>query len=104
MPDHAYAVIIPAYNAAMTLQEAIESVLAQTVAASDILVIDDGSTDDTAQIAASFGGTVRVAAGTVGVMLFDELLVGLFDGRGIGPGCKAQDGKCGDAAGHESGV
>lgn len=60
MPDHVYAVIIPAYNAARTLQEAIESVLAQTAAASDILVIDDGSTDDTAQIAASFGGTVRV--------------------------------------------
>ncbi len=60
MQDHVYAVIIPAYNAARTLQEAIESVLVQTVPASDILVIDDGSTDDTAHIAASYCGTVRV--------------------------------------------
>jgi glycosyltransferase involved in cell wall biosynthesis len=60
MSDNAYAVVIPAYNAARTLDEAIQSVLAQTVAASDILVIDDGSTDDTADIAARYGGTVRV--------------------------------------------
>lgn len=60
MSDNAYTVVIPAYNAARTLDEAIRSVLAQTVAASDILVIDDGSTDDTADIAARYGGTVRV--------------------------------------------
>ena len=54
--------------------------------------------------ARNLGDSVRVAAGTVRMVLFDELLVGLFNGRGIGPGCKAQDGKCGDAAGHESGV
>jgi glycosyltransferase involved in cell wall biosynthesis len=60
MPDSAYAVVIPAHNAARTLDEAIRSVLAQTVAASDILVIDDGSSDNTAEIAAKFGGAVRV--------------------------------------------
>lgn len=60
MSDEVYAVVIPAYNAARTLDEAIRSVLAQTVAASDILVIDDGSTDDTADIAARYSGRVRV--------------------------------------------
>lgn len=53
------SVIIPAYNAAKFLRAAIESVLAQTLLPQEILVIDDGSKDETAAIAASFGGIVR---------------------------------------------
>jgi hypothetical protein len=54
------AVIIPAYNAAPWLAEAIESVLAQTVAASSIVVVDDGSTDDTLAVAGKFGDAIRL--------------------------------------------
>jgi glycosyltransferase involved in cell wall biosynthesis len=50
--------IIPAYNEAERIGAAIESVLAQTYPAAEILVIDDGSSDDTAAIAALYG--VRV--------------------------------------------
>lgn len=49
------SVIIPAYNAAPYIAEALRSVLAQTHGALDIIVVDDGSTDDTAAIAASLG-------------------------------------------------
>jgi glycosyltransferase involved in cell wall biosynthesis len=55
-----YGVVIPAHNAARTLRDAIESVLAQTHPPTSIVVIDDGSTDETATIARSFGDAVEV--------------------------------------------
>jgi glycosyltransferase involved in cell wall biosynthesis len=56
MISHAptFSVVIPAYNTAETLGEAIESVLAQTRDDFEVIVIDDGSSDNTAEIAASF--------------------------------------------------
>ena len=44
---------MPAFNATAHLREAMESVLAQTFADFELLVVDDGSTDGTAALAAS---------------------------------------------------
>ena len=44
-------VLIPAYNARLFLREALDSVLAQTRPPEQIIVVDDGSTDGTAQVA-----------------------------------------------------
>jgi hypothetical protein len=48
------SVIIPAYNQGHFLGEALQSVLAQTCPHFEALVIDDGSTDNTAEVAKSF--------------------------------------------------
>ena len=54
------SVVIPCYNAEAYLKETIESVLSQTYPPLEILVIDDGSTDSSAEIAKSFGESVQL--------------------------------------------
>ncbi|RIV85881.1 glycosyltransferase family 2 protein [Aurantiacibacter zhengii] len=50
--------IIPAYNSETSIGAAIDSALGQTSAPHEVIVIDDGSTDGTAQIIASYGDKV----------------------------------------------
>ena len=54
------SVVIPAYNAERFLAETLESVLAQTLPADEILVIDDGSADATGSIAESYAPRITV--------------------------------------------
>ncbi|MEZ5422426.1 MAG: glycosyltransferase [Pyrinomonadaceae bacterium] len=51
--------VIPAYNAESFLKETIESVLAQTYKNIECIVVNDGSTDGTAEVAKSFGDRIR---------------------------------------------
>lgn len=54
------SVIIPCYNRAALVREAIDSALRQTYPPLEIIVVDDASTDDSAAVAESFGPPVRV--------------------------------------------
>ncbi len=49
------SVVVPAYNGARFIKCAIESVQAQTLPVSEIIVVDDGSSDGTYEIAESLG-------------------------------------------------
>ena len=55
-------VVIPAWNAQEWISEAVQSALAQRPRPIDVLVLDDGSTDETASVARSFGAPVRVVS------------------------------------------
>lgn len=55
----AFSVIIPVYNGAATLARAVDSVLAQHWPAHEVIIIDDGSTDDTVAVARGYGDRVR---------------------------------------------
>lgn len=52
------SVIIPVFNAAAWIQQTIESILTQTVPVLEILAVDDGSTDNTADIIREYGSPV----------------------------------------------
>jgi len=61
------SVIVPAWDAGATLARCLSAVAASTFAPREVIVVDDGSTDATADLAASLGARVlRVAAGPVG--------------------------------------
>lgn len=54
------SVVIPAYNYGRFIVAAVESVLAQSLAPHEVIVVDDGSTDETTQALEPFGDRIRV--------------------------------------------
>ncbi len=59
MTDPLVSVIIPCYNQGRFLAEAIESALGQTYPHVEVIVVNDGSTDETAEVAARYAGRIR---------------------------------------------
>jgi len=60
------SVVIPARNAGAFLVEALDSVFAQGLEDPEVVVVDDGSTDDTAGVAAAYGRGVRLISQPAG--------------------------------------
>jgi glycosyltransferase involved in cell wall biosynthesis len=82
------SIIIAAYNAEDTLAETLASVLSQTLPPDEIIVVDDGSTDRTVQVAAAASNSIRIirqnnrgpaAALNVGVKLATSDVFGFVD-------------------------
>ncbi len=54
-----FSVIVPVFNGARTIGRALDSVLGQTHPAHEIIVVDDGSVDDTGAVVEGYGDRVR---------------------------------------------
>ena len=57
---HPVAAIVPTYNRAALVRQTVDSILAQTRRPDQIIVVDDGSTDETPAVLAAFGGGIEV--------------------------------------------
>lgn len=82
------SVVIPNYNHARFLGDAIRSVLNQDYRGFEIVVVDDGSTDDSREVAAGFGDRIRYihqtnaglsAARNTGIRAAQGSLIGVLD-------------------------
>ncbi len=66
MTPFSVTVIVPTFNRAKYINECIDSLLAQTVPALEVIVVDDGSDDDTAARIAAYGHSVHYVRKTNG--------------------------------------
>ncbi|HMS25920.1 MAG TPA: glycosyltransferase family A protein [Burkholderiaceae bacterium] len=88
MSNHQYTVVIPAFNAGKYIAETLQSVLSQSIPPTKIIVVDDGSSDDTARIALQTSSIVNVistpnrgpgAATTTGIAAVQTDIVAMVD-------------------------
>jgi glycosyltransferase involved in cell wall biosynthesis len=82
------AVVIPTYNRARLVSRAVQSVLNQTIQAAEIIVVDDGSTDNTREVFQAYARSVRYvwqrnsgvsAARNAGIRLADHPWIAFLD-------------------------
>ena len=59
MNDSAISVIIPTHNRAHLITRAIDSVLMQALPEDELIIVDDGSEDDTSSVISSYGKKVK---------------------------------------------
>lgn len=92
MNDQKISVVIPCFNAAAYLGEALDSVFAQGHSNIEVIVVDDGSTDDSHAVACSFGDHVTClqqenqgisAARNTGLRASNGSLIGFLDADDI---------------------
>jgi len=86
LPNHdrtpLVSVLVPSYNGARFLREALDSILAQTYPHIEVLLLDDASVDDTEEIAASYGDRITYVRQPSNLGIYDNVNVGIALARG----------------------
>jgi GT2 family glycosyltransferase len=76
------SIVVPAYNGACFLREALDSLLAQTYENIEIILLDDASTDATPQVAAEYADRIRYIRQPRNLGIYDNVNVGIALARG----------------------
>ena len=76
------SIVVPSFNGAPWLREALDSLLAQTYPNIEILLLDDASTDDTPAIAAEYEGRIRYIRQPQNMGIYDNVNVGIAEAKG----------------------
>jgi glycosyltransferase involved in cell wall biosynthesis len=76
------SILIPSYNGAAFLREALDSILAQTYPNVEVILLDDASSDDTPAIAAEYEGKIIYVCQPSNLGIYDNVNVGIAQARG----------------------
>ena len=76
------SILVPVKDGALYLRESLDSLLAQTWHAREIIVLDDASTDATPEILASYGPALRTVRQSATLGIYDNVNTGLPLARG----------------------
>ncbi|MDQ6888161.1 MAG: glycosyltransferase [Gemmatimonadota bacterium] len=76
------SILVPSYNGAQFLREALDSLLAQTYENIEIILLDDASTDETPEIAAHYAGRITYVRQPVNRYIYDNVNDGIARARG----------------------
>ena len=97
--EHRVSVVLPTYNRGWIIGQAVDSVLDQDYKNLELVVVDDGSIDDTPQLLSAFGDRLRIirqenqgvsAARNAGIRAATGELIALLDELGSGALSHAQ--------------
>lgn len=76
------SILVPSYNGAAFLREALDSLVAQTYPNVEIILLDDASSDGTPEIAASYAGKISYVRQPSNLGIYDNVNVGISRARG----------------------
>jgi glycosyltransferase involved in cell wall biosynthesis len=76
------SIVVPVFNGERYLKESLDSILAQTYAPMEIIVMDDGSADGTARIAQSYGSRITYYRQPKNLGQFENVNSGIARARG----------------------
>ena len=76
------SILVPSFNGAAFLREALDSLLAQTYPNIEILLLDDASTDETPAIAAEYADRIRYIRQPTNLGIYDNVNAGIAAAKG----------------------
>jgi GT2 family glycosyltransferase len=76
------SILVPCFNGAAWLREALDSILAQTYPHIEVLLLDDASSDETPHIAAEYADRIRVVRQPTNMGIYGNVNVGIGLARG----------------------